>query len=611
MGVLSTGRPLTWNEIVPYRSILKNHALNDLITILNKHRHRTNDAFLWGDEIEYSLLRFDHKTKRVQLLLKADEILSKFNQLDSNELSSIMFHAEDCNFVIEGIPSIPYGSFFFHYNRVESNMKLRREQVEKFLDKNEYILTISAFPRLGCDRCTYPEYKSDPENSFEHSICCSDHYKTPNYPRTMFLNQNVIERRQSKVSVNVPILKDLNTSNPFRDDFSSYGVSNWKDYVNNNLQDNYIHLDSSSVGWGCCCLQVTLQAQSFDESLHLYDQLIPLTAIFLSLSTSCPIWRGYLSNVDSRWNVLSSTTDDRTKEEIEKNLLNTSRYSSVPCYLSDSSDIYNDTNLNIDQEVYQILIQNNCPSTVAKHFAHLFLRDPLYVTDEQVHPKENPSNKFAFENQNSMVWNSLRFKPPVSEDSASLGWRIEFRPMELQITDFENAALSVFLTLLTRAILSYNIDLRMPISLVNENMERAQMKNNIQIKKFHFPTQIFHDRNCQKHETREMSMDEIINGSTNFIGLKSLVVNYLNSFEDIDTSTRQTMDNYLQFISQRANGTILTNAMWIREYVKNHPLYKHDSIVNEQIQYDLMWLIQQIANQKQSLPNTQPSYNKL
>ena len=32
-----------------------------------------------------------------------------------------------------------------------------------------------------------------------------------------------------------------------------------------------------------------------------------------------------------------------------------------------------------------------------------------------------------------MVWNSLRFKPPVSEDVSSLGWRIEFRPMEVKI----------------------------------------------------------------------------------------------------------------------------------------------------------------------------------
>ncbi len=39
----------------------------------------------------------------------------------------------------------------------------------------------------------------------------------------------------------------------------------------------------------------------------------------------------------------------------------------------------------------------------------------------------------------------------------------------------------------------------------------------------------------------------------------------------------------------------------------NHPLYKHDSVVNEQIQYDLMWLIQQMDNSQQSIPLVQPS----
>jgi glutamate--cysteine ligase catalytic subunit len=32
-----------------------------------------------------------------------------------------------------------------------------------------------------------------------------------------------------------------------------------------------------------------------------------------------------------------------------------------------------------------------------------------------------------------MVWNTLRFKPPPTPDQTSLGWRIEFRPMEVQI----------------------------------------------------------------------------------------------------------------------------------------------------------------------------------
>ena len=36
------------------------------------------------------------------------------------------------------------------------------------------------------------------------------------------------------------------------------------------------------LGMGCCCLQVTFQAQSIDEARFLYDQLTPLTPIMVT-----------------------------------------------------------------------------------------------------------------------------------------------------------------------------------------------------------------------------------------------------------------------------------------------------------------------------------------
>ena len=35
----------------------------------------------------------------------------------------------------------------------------------------------------------------------------------------------------------------------------------------------------------------------------------------LALTAASPIWRGYLSDVDCRWNVISVCSDDRTAEE--------------------------------------------------------------------------------------------------------------------------------------------------------------------------------------------------------------------------------------------------------------------------------------------------------
>lgn len=63
----------------------------------------------------------------------------------------------------------------------------------------------------------------------------------------------------------------------------------------------------------------------------------------------------------------------------------------------------------------------------------------------------------------------MRFKPPPP--GGNIGWRVEFRSMEIQLTDFENAAFAIFNVLLTRVILSYNLNLYIPISKVGCSLE--------------------------------------------------------------------------------------------------------------------------------------------
>ena len=89
-----------------------------------------------------------------------------------------------------------------------------------------------------------------------------------------------------------------------------------------------------------------------------------------------------------------------------------------------------------------------------------------------------------FENLQSTNWQTLRFKPPPP--NSPIGWRVEFRPMEIQFTEFENAAYSIFIVLVTRVMLSYNLNLTVPISLVEENMKRAEKRDAVHSQKFHF-----------------------------------------------------------------------------------------------------------------------------
>jgi glutamate--cysteine ligase catalytic subunit len=58
-----------------------------------------------------------------------------------------------------------------------------------------------------------------------------------------------------------------------------------------------------------------------------------------------------------------------------------------------------------------------------------------------------------------------------------------------------------------------------------------------------------------------------------FPGLIPLIESYLFSGE-VDVDTYQTLEEYLRLISERAAGTAMTDARWIRHFVRSHPAYK-------------------------------------
>ena len=102
------------------------------------------------------------------------------------------------------------------------------------------------------------------------------------------------------------------------------------------------------------------------------------------MTAASPIWRGYLADVDSRWNVIAGSVDDRTEEErglkvsyltfgqlaihfiifflqpLNKNKcrIPKSRYDSVDLYISDhwmNRPEYNDSPLPYDEVIYDRL----------------------------------------------------------------------------------------------------------------------------------------------------------------------------------------------------------------------------------------------------------------
>ncbi|KAL8732956.1 MAG: hypothetical protein Q9166_002354 [cf. Caloplaca sp. 2 TL-2023] len=240
-----------------------------------------------------------------------------------------------------------------------------------------------------------------------------------------------------------------------------------------------------------------MQTQDVTEARKLYDQLIPLGPIMLALTASTTVWNGILADTDVRWNVMSASMDDRSFEESaaasshnENNSTLRPRYWSNDTYISEDPRLlneYQDPNVVFNEEAKQQLLDGGMDDLLATHFAFLFARDPLAVFAKDVGP-DAPEGTALFEAVQSTNYNTVRFKPPPSLDSKHTGWRVEFRPMEVQMTDFENAAFAIFIVLVSRVILHYDLNLYMPISTVDDNMEKAHSRDAVNCERFYFRT---------------------------------------------------------------------------------------------------------------------------
>ena len=268
--------------------------------------------------------------------------------------------------------------------------------------------------------------------------------------------------------------------------------------------------------------------------------------------------------------------------------------SSINCYLSDNCQKYNDDEVVINPEIYKMLTANGIDKNLSLHVSNLLFRDPLVVFKEKL--KAEPDFEH-FEQFNSTNWNSMRLKPPTTTGSANIGWRVEFRPTELQFTDFQNAAFLSFIMLLTRAILHFKLNMAIPITKLDENIQTAQKRGACLNGKFYFRTNVF-DTKSNIDEYSNLTINEIINGNDMFPGLLKIVKSYLATLTNVDLKTRRNIDHYLQLFKQRANGSLMTPAAWIRKFVMSHPDYKQDSNISEEINYDLMWKICLISSDK-------------
>lgn len=127
------------------------------------------------------------------------------------------------------------------------------------------------------------------------------------------LTRNIRHRRGSKVAINVPIFKDVNTPSPFMEPLPEVLANASETELESirresmsfqeslpalktqiplldkltlpevipDAKPDSIYLDCMCFGMGCSCLQVTFQACSVEEARRLYDQLAVLSPIMV------------------------------------------------------------------------------------------------------------------------------------------------------------------------------------------------------------------------------------------------------------------------------------------------------------------------------------------
>ncbi len=457
--VLNLGKALPWSESLRKLTFVRRHGVKQFINRYRNAKDIRNDEPLWGDEVEYAILRSDNLSKRASLSLRSSEVIEdlRLKELAAHARTSkegCDWHPEYGAWMIEGTPRKPYQGLSTDLHRVESNMRLRRRRLLSVLLPNEIAPTMTNFPMLGVPGRCFTTPRTSPGSPIADSEYVSDDIIST-HPRFTTLTANIRARREEKVDIRAPLFADEATPE-FRDDKGGGFPP-------------YVHMDAMAFGMGCCCLQLTFQGRDVAESRYMYDQLVVLSPIMLALSAATPIHRGRLVDTDVRWDVISASVDDRTPAERGEVEEATQRGSSLSIpemagggvirqpksrFGSASRFIYshkaatattnegsaanavqaggdhahgvaskhnkrmiegedfNDLDVPLNDDALKLMISENVDHTLARHISHLFSRDPLVLFEGRIEEIDDEREIEHFENLQSTNWQTVRWKPP-------------------------------------------------------------------------------------------------------------------------------------------------------------------------------------------------------
>ena len=662
MGLLTVGgAPIIWGSKAHHDALVyvRDHGIQQLINLWLKYKGMDNHPFLWGDEIEHTIVKFESDSVKVSL--DAAQLIDRMCALKTVG----DWKPEYASYMIESVPAVPYQVTKVSLQSVEKVIQERFDVLNENVGENKAVVTLVSFPLLGCGDFTTatnaPLRGPTADSLFVPDVCINQ-----THPRFSTLTKNIRLRRGRKVCIQIPLFLDKKTlestvdpqrnidMTPMNDVIECHAASlstvkkthtfeederseedartdptssrstfeeefshlytpatdyYYAQYTKNSatpavvrqrfasspcpvpcVTHPCVYMDCMCFGMGLCCLQVTTQLKNIDEARNSFDQLLVMCPWFLALTSATPIQKGLLCDSDVRWLTISSSVDDRQPREVPRIIK--SRYDSVSRYISPqlpNLEDFNDNHVEVDERYLQQLLDAGMDKCLATHFAHLFIRDPLVIFDalvQQIHDDERSDH---FENVQSTNWQTVRFKPPPF--NTDIGWRVEFRVMEVMPTAFENAAFSVFVILVARAFTKYNVNMYIPMSLVDLNMGKAHRRNPCS-EHYYCRRDIFAQKvTAADNEIAELSINEIFNGGGGFVGLVPLARRYAKE----EGLLCDEIERYFSLISRRATGELKTTAQYLRSFVLNHPLYAHDSRVNPTIARDIVLQMRELA----------------
>lgn len=551
MGLLKSTKCVSLNKLHKFIPNIKESALIEFIKIYNYYPNsifkQSNTYMLWGYEVEFMILR--EEDSNYKLVLNSEVILEKYNKLLNNKDLNYILMIEYGRYMLEITTKEPFnvtnkGDLSIeNTHKITSNLFLEIDEILKI--KNSFSLIMTTFPIIGYNENKFSfikekELKIKNENLLNKKL--KDKIVSKYFPysaisfhnRFPSLTNAIIENRGSNISGKI-FLK--------------------------NKEEEFIEIDSMGQGMGNSSLHVTISINdSLYKTCELYDQLIPLTPIMLYLSRATSIIQGKEVLSCHRWEHLSISVDDRNQNNLKKinrlsksprifekdiydDIINKekdiktlllpkkSRCSSVDFYLNNKE--YNDIDAVINIDAYLYLIKHKIPEGISLMIANECAYDPILLYEDDMNNfkeiKHKISNKninykdlinelkkdninniefiktdlkdnlnvYNFLNIHSTNWRSIRLKIP--EDGI---WKVEFRTMETQFSAFENSCFTVFIIIFSQVVLNNNIDLRIPISLVDINF----LLSNIET--FNLETKIF--------ELIDIINNKIINNKKDF-----------------------------------------------------------------------------------------------